>query len=89
MFLLVNGGSSHHYFDDIVIPGLDNHMINVEELETPRNISTAGDHIFLGTRTGTLPGTVVDKDGRRHSVNTPGVLVLGMGRHLFSSKKAV
>ena len=89
MLLLVDSGSLDHYFDDTIIPGLENHMLNVDFLETPRKISTAGNHIMLGTRTGTLPGTVVDKDGRWRSVKIPGVIVSGMERHFFSSKKAV
>ena len=89
MLLLVDSGSSDYYFDDIIIPGLENHMLNVDVLETPHKISMAGNHILLGMRTGTPPGTVVDKDGRRHSVKIPGVIVSGMERTLFSSKKAV
>ena len=58
-------------------------------LETPREISTAGTNTLLGTRTGNLPGTVVDKDGRQDNVQIPGVVVSGMGRHLLCSKKAV
>ena len=64
-------------------------MFDVEMLETPRKISTAGSNTLLGTRTGALPGTVVDKDGRQHNTQIPGVIVAGMGRHRFSSKKAV
>ena len=72
--------------DDTIIPGLENLMLNVEMMETPRKISPAGNNI-LGTRTGALPGAVVDKDGRRTSVQTSGVIVSGEGRHLFSSKQ--
>ena len=89
MLLLVDSSSSDHCFDDTIIPGSETHMLNAEVLETPRKISMAGNHIVLGTGTGTLPGTVVDKDGRRHSVKIPGAIVSGVGRHLFSSKKAV
>ena len=89
LLLLVDSGSSDHYFEDTIFPGLENLMFSVEMLETPRNNSTAGNNTLLGTRTGVLPGTVVDKDGRKHSVQIPGVIVSGMGRNLFSSKKAV
>ena len=89
LLLLVHSGSPDHYFDHTIIPGPGNLMFDVEMLETPRKISTAGSNTLLGTRTGALPGTVVDKDGRRHSVKIPGAIVSGVGRHLFSSKKAV
>ena len=64
-------------------------MLNIEMLETMREISTAVNYTLFGTMTGVLPGTVVDKDRRQHSVQIPAVIVPGMGRHLFSSKKAV
>ena len=83
MLLIVDSGSSEHYYDDTVIPGLENYVLNVKVLRTSRKISTAGNHVLLGTWTGSLPGTVVDKDGRRHSVKMSGVTVSGMGRHLF------
>ena len=89
LLLLVDSSSSNHYFDDTIIPGMEKLMCNVEMLETPRKISTASNSTLLGTTTGVLPGTVVDKDGRQHNVQIPGVTVSGMGRHLFSSKKAV
>ena len=42
---------------------------------------------MLGTRrTGFVPGSVMNKDGRHHCVQIPGVIV--MGRHLRPSKKA-
>ena len=64
LLLLLDSGSSNHYFDDTIIPVLENLMFNVEMLETPRKISTTGNNKLLGTRTGVLSGTIVDKDGR-------------------------
>ena len=87
--LLACSGSSDHYFDDTIIPGLENLMFNVEMLNILRKIFTADNNALLGPRTDVLPGIVDDKDGRQHSVQIPGVIVSGMGCHLLSSKKAV
>ena len=89
LLLLVDGGSSDHYFDETINPGLENLMLYVEMLETPRNISTAGNNTLLGTKIGVLLGTVVDEDGRQHNVQITGVIVSTMGRYLFSVKKEV
>ena len=57
VLLLVDSGYSDHYFDDTIIRGLENHRLNVEVLRTPRTISTVGNPILMGTRSGTLLGT--------------------------------
>lgn len=88
MLLLVDSGSLDHYVEDTIIPELETLTLNVEQLKIPRKISMAGNHILLGRKAGILPGTVVDKDGRHHSVQIAGVNVSSMGRHRFSSKKS-
>ena len=87
LFLLVDSGSSVHYFDDTIISGLENLILNLEMLETPHKISMAGNNTLLGTRTGVFQAPLSARTGG--STAFPGVIVSGMGRHLFSSKTRV
>ena len=88
MLLLVDSGSSDYYFDDIIIPGLENHMLNVDVLETPHKISMAGNHILLGMRTGTPPGTVVDKGREAAQREDPRRYRFRYGAHPFLVKES-
>lgn len=50
-------------------------MLNVEKLETSRQISTGGKHVLFCTIIDILEGVIVDTDGTRYSAEIPSVIV--------------
>ncbi|CAN0393136.1 unnamed protein product, partial [Laminaria digitata] len=86
--MLVDSGASGHYFDDELHPSLKDKLLNYKELERPHKMVTAGRHVLLGTATGTASGVIVDDKGNRHRVDLPGLVVPGLGHHLFSASQA-
>ena len=52
MLLLVDSGSLGYYFDTKIIPESESLMLNIENLDTPRKVSTTGKNVLLywGTR---------------------------------------
>ena len=85
--MLVDSGASGHYFDYQLHPGLKNQLLNYKELERPHKIGTARRHVLRGTATGTASGVIVDENGK-HRVNRLGLVVPGLGHHLFSASQA-
>ena len=49
---------------------------------------TAGRHVLLGTATGTVSGKIIDTEGNKHQVDIEGLIVPGLGHHLFSTSQA-
>lgn len=70
------------------MPGVKRLLGIYQELKAPTKIMGPAAHVLLGTATGTVSVIVTDKNDNKHKVQIPGVIVLGFGRHLFSSKEA-
>lgn len=43
--------------------------------------------LIIGTATGTVAGTVTDKNGKKHNVKIPGLIVSGLVRRVFPPKE--
>ena len=82
--VMVDSGSSEHFMDPFLIPGLQNRMMDYKALDELHKILTAGDHVLQGISTGTVHGTVKDGHGRKSVINFSAFVVLGLGRNLFS-----
>ena len=87
--MMVDSGSSEHFLDPFLIPGLPNRMMDYKALDEPHKIFTAGDHVLEGMGTGTVHGTVKDGHGRKTAINFSAFVVPGLGRNLFSVHTAV
>ena len=85
----VDSGSSEHFLDPFLIPGLQNHMMDYNALDEPHKIYTAGDHVLEGLGTGNVHRTVKDGYGRKIASNFSAFVVPGLGRNLFSVHTAV
>ena len=84
--VLVESGASRHYFDDLIIPSLKHGLLNYVLLTTPRKILTAGGAWLDGTGQGILQDLVTDNHGEQHLARIAILIVLGIGRNLFSVK---
>ena len=82
--LIMDSGASGHYFNDAIIRNLKPHLQNYVHLTTPRKILTAGGALSKGTAEGVLQGLVTDDNGDQILVRVDIVMVLGIGRKLFS-----
>ena len=87
--VMVDSGSSEHFLDPFLIPGLQNRMMDYKALDEPHKIFTAGGHVFEGIGTGTVHGTVKDGHGRKTAINFSAFVLPGLGPNLFSVHKAV
>lgn len=45
--ILADTGPSGQYLDDQLVPGLRDWMLDLEELEVPREVTTAGEQVLL------------------------------------------
>ncbi|CAM9639627.1 unnamed protein product, partial [Ascophyllum nodosum] len=87
--VMVDSGSSEHFLDPFLIPGLQNRMMDYKALDEPHKIFTAGNRVLEGIGTGTMHGTVKDGHGRKTAINFSAFVVPGLGRNLFSVHTAV
>ena len=72
--MLVDSGTSGHYFDGELHLGLKDNLLNCKPLERPHKILTAGRHVLEGTATGTILGKIVDTDISKHSAEHAGLV---------------
>ena len=86
--MMVDSGASDHYVDDKLVPWIKSKMINLQEINPAREITTAGMHTLYGTATGDVVCKAADSDGKERTANVPIVIVPGIGKHLFSSGSA-
>ena len=86
--MMVDSGASDHYVDDKLVPGIKSKMINLQEINPAREITTAGMHTLYGTATGDIVCEIADNNGEVHRAHIPIVIVPGIGKHLFSSGSA-
>ena len=81
--MLVGSGATEHFFDDKLIAGLADRMMDHTLLDTPKTIVTTGNRELRRTATGILCGTIVDRAGKEHRVRFPALIVSGLRRHIF------
>ena len=86
--VLVDSGASDHYFDDVLIPGLNRRLLDYTCLTTPRKIPTAGGALLDGTGEGILQGVITDNCGNGQLVRIQVLVVPTIERNLFSVKTA-
>lgn len=58
--MLVDSGTSEHYVDSELYPGLQGQVLDYVVLEKPHQITTAGNHVLQRIASGTVTGTVSD-----------------------------
>ena len=87
--VMVDSGSSEHFWYPFLIPGLPNRMMDYKALDEPHKIFTACDHVLEGMGTGTVHGTVKHGHGRKTAITFSAFVVPGLGRNLFSVHTAV
>ena len=86
--VMVDSGTSGHYFDDALIPGLRYRLDNYQELAIRRYITTAGGHQLEGAGQRLLRGHIIDAQGVQRLIQISVLIVPGLGRNLFSVKQA-
>ena len=87
--MLVDSGASDHFVDSELIRGLQQGMVEYRKLEQPKPIETAGNKQVFATATGKICGHIINKSGPPIPVRIFVMIVPGMGRHLFSSARAM
>ena len=81
--MLVESDSTGHYLDSELNTGLQNQMNDHQELEETHKNVAAGNHTLEGIDAGAIKGTVTDQP-KQHHVKFSGIIVPGLGHHLFS-----
>ena len=86
--LLVDSGSSKHFIDPELIPGVESRIQECTRIEPPMVITTTGNNVLRGTAQGILLVVFRGTDDGLRTVQLPIVLVPGLKRKLFSSSAA-
>ena len=86
--LMVDSGTSGHYFDGAIIRNLKHHLQDYVHLATPRTILNAGGAMLKCTAKGVLQGLVTDDNGNQILFQVEIVVVGRIGHNLFSVTKA-
>ena len=73
----MDSGTSGHYFDDELHPGLKDKLLNYKPIKKLHKILTAGRHVLPGTATGTISEKIIDTDGNKHPVEHAGLVATG------------
>ena len=87
--MLVDNGASDHLIDEELIPRLRKSMRDYKKLMDPKTIMTNGNKKVFAPATGTIWGYIIDQAGKRVPVCISATFVPGLGRHVFSSIKAM
>ena len=87
--MLVNSGASDHLIDEELIPRLRKSMRDYKKLEDPKTIMNNENKKVFATATRTIWGYIIDRAGKRVPVRISATFVPGLGRHVFSSIKAM
>ena len=82
--MLVDSGSSKHFVDPKIVHRVETRMQDYTKISPPMEIKAAGHNTLLGIAQGTLLVVVRDTQDICRTVKLPIVLVLGLGRNLFS-----
>ena len=87
--MIVDSGASDHLIDEELIPRLRQSMKGYKKLKDPKTIMTNGNEKVFATATGNIWGYIIDQAGERVPVRISATFVPGLGRHVFSSIKAM
>ena len=86
--VLVDSGSSDHYFDDLIFPSFKHRLLNYVILTTSRKILAAGGAVLVGTVEGIFQGVVIDNHGEQHLARIDILTVRRIERNVSSAKSA-
>ena len=87
--ILVDSGSSKHFIDPELIPGVESRMQDYTRIKPPIVITTAGNNVLRGTAQGILLVVVRGTDDDLRTIKLPiVVLVPGLKTNIFSSSAA-
>ena len=86
---LVDSGASDHLIDKELIPRRRKSMRDYSKLKDPKTITTNWNKKVFATATGTIWGYIIGQAGKRVPVRISATFVPGLGRHVFSSTKAM
>lgn len=73
--MLMSSGPSGHYLDSELAPEIQRRMTNCAELKQSHRMVTARQHVVEGVVTGIISGAVADRDGEKHGVPLPLIIV--------------
>ncbi|CAN0437044.1 unnamed protein product, partial [Scytosiphon promiscuus] len=82
-------GASDHFVDDKFIPGLRQGMTEYQTLDQPKPIEIAGNMKVFATATGKICRHIINQSGQPIPVRISVMILPGMGRHIFSSARAM
>ena len=85
----VDRGTSDHLIDEELILRLRKSMRDYNKLNDPKTILINGKRRIFATATGNIWGYIIDQAGKRAPVRISATFVPGLGRHVFSSMKAM
>ena len=86
--MLVDFGSSKHFVDPKLIRGVESSKLHYTEINPPMEIKAAGHNTLFGTAQGIPLVVVRDTQDVCRTIQLPILLVLGLGRNLFSTALA-
>ena len=87
--ILVDPGSSKHFIDPELIPGVESRMQDYTRIKPPIVITTAGNNVLRGTAQGILLVVERGTDYDLRTIKLPiVVLVPGLKKYIFSSSAA-
>ena len=87
--MLVDSVASDHLIDAELIPRPRKSMRDYKKLKDPKTIMTNGNKKLFATATGTIWEYIIDQAGKRVPVRISASFVPRLGRHVFSSIKAM
>lgn len=86
---LVDSGTTEHFLDDKLVPGLKERMNDRALLDVPKILVVAGNWDLHGTETGILHDPMVDQTGTMYRERFSSLVVSGLGRYVSSSTVAM
>ena len=86
--VLVDSGASGHFFDDAIIPEVQERRVGIRCWPRHENSRPPGGGELNVTAEGVLRGHVIDHKGARRLLQHPYLIVSGLGLNLFAVKNA-
>ena len=87
--MIVDSDVSDHSIDEELIPKLRESMRDHKKQKELKNIATNGNTKLIAIATDTIWGYIIIQAGKRRPVRISAMVVLGLGRNVFSSNKAM
>lgn len=86
---LVDSGTTEHFVDDKLVPGLKERVKDRALLDAPKIFMVAGNRDLHGAATGILHDSMVDQTGKMYRERVSSLIVSGLGRYVSSSTVAM